>query len=1044
MSHSRSHDQPRAVTGSDGVVVTAKKKKHQRTTASPLMGGDPLHAPAPARTPSSSGTGTGTGTGTSTSTSSPSLQNQSAFKRQRLDSGEGVSTLQSPKMQQQQQQQQAIGQRELQGKAQQLLLQRMRLPIWSARQNIVDAVRTSDTVVLLAETGSGKTTQVPQFLYEAGMTDDRAPLIGVTQPRRVAATSLASRVSAEMGEPDPGSINSKLPRNSSRKNGKSRGTEEAGLGRVGYAIRFDDRTGPKTAIRFMTDGLLLREVIGTAASTGFGKRGQSKETHSQADQSAANSGPTHSMLDRYSVLIIDEAHERTVDTDLLLGLVKRIQAKRKEAHIRWKDRQARRARIGSSTTSEQTQHDADAEPRLLKVVVMSATLDAEKFSTFFSLADAKGRAVPAPILYVQGRMHKVRLSHTLEPCLDWTEAARATVFQIHTTRPPGDVLIFGTGAEEIDGLCHALSSLNGILELHDEGKRAEKGLGVGRVGEGLLPVPLYAALGPVGVAAAFAPTPPGYRKVIVATNIAETSITLPNIRYVIDCGLAKERGVKRGGGGGGGARAGLGGSRITSLDAGPISKSAADQRAGRAGRTADGDCFRLYTLQSYEEELAEESTPEVERADLTNAFLALFSIGIMPHEFEWISRPEEEEVHASIVALSVLGAIEPCPAPQKGMRITRLGTRMAALPLPAPLARTLIAAGEEGPTVSRQARDLVAILSSDRASVLYLPAPHLKDASIVKSAGAGAGVGAGAKGKSESDKAAEAHAKFAHPTGDHATQLTALYAYMDANEEFSSKLLDLDGSGAGAGAGMGATNGWGKGTFKRRNMELKAWCEANYVSFRNVKQVLDIRRQIDLICKTAGIVCDDHDRDLGRSERGRSSGLLSASSASASASASTSARSTPDLADENEMLRKADGLFVRRGGNASRQEGLANASGVEDYSALRRCLLKGRPADFAIRQDDGSYIKDGRLTLRIHPSSFLFGHNNPTRSSSTASAAGAPSNAKPSAIIFDEVLFTTQYFARTVSAIEPAELASVDEEIRNRPALAGFVKRLEK
>ncbi|CEH14027.1 DEAH-box RNA helicase [Ceraceosorus bombacis] len=994
-----------------------------------------LHAHPPARTPSSSGTSTSTSTSTSNGngnanangTSSPSLQNQKVFKRQRLDSGERVSTLQSPKMQPQQQ---AIGQKELQGKAQQLLLQRMQLPIWSARQHIVDAVRTSDTVVLLAETGSGKTTQVPQFLYEAGMTDDRAPLIGVTQPRRVAATSLASRVSAEMGEPDPGSINSKLPRSSSsRKNGKSRGTEEVGVGRVAYAIRFDDRTGPKTAIRFMTDGLLLREVIGTAASTGFGQRGQSKETHSQEDQSATNSGPTHSMLDRYSVLIIDEAHERTVDTDLLLGLVKRIQAKRKEAHIRWKDRQDRRARIASSTTSEQRHQDADAEPRLLKVVVMSATLDAEKFSTFFSLADAKGRTVPAPILYVQGRMHKVRLSHTLEPCLDWTEAARATVFQIHTTRPPGDVLIFGTGAEEIDGLCHTLSCLNGILELHDEKKRAEKGLGAGKVGEErLLPVPLYAALGPVGVAAAFAPTPPGYRKVIVATNIAETSITLPNIRYVIDCGLAKERGVKRGGAGGG-ARSGLGGSRITSLDAGPISKSAADQRAGRAGRTADGDCFRLYTLQSYEEELAEESTPEVERADLTNAFLALFSIGIMPHEFEWISRPEEEEVHASIVALSVLGAIEPCPAPQMGMRITRLGTRMAALPLPAPLARTLIAAGEEGPTVSRQARDLVAILSSDRASVLYLPAPHLKDASLVK------GAGAGAKGKSESDKAAEAHAKFAHPTGDHATQLSALYAYMDANEEFSSKLLDLDGSRAG----VGATNGKSKGMFKRRNMELKAWCEANYISFRNVKQVLDIRRQIDLICKKAGIVCDDHDRDLERSERGRSSGLLSAS-----ASASTSTRSTPDSADENETLRKADGLFVRRGGNASRQEGLANASGVEDYSALRRCLLKGRPADFAIRQEDGSYIKDGHLTLRIHPSSFLFGHNNPTRSNSTASAAGASSNAKPSAIIFDEVLFTTQYFARTVSAIEPAELASVDEEIRNRPALAGFVKRLEK
>ncbi|RKP23568.1 RNA helicase-like protein, partial [Syncephalis pseudoplumigaleata] len=343
---------------------------------------------------------------------------------------------------------------------------------------LVKEILANDCTVVVGETGSGKTTQIPQFLMEAGLTQHGA--IAITQPRRVAATSIAKRVAEEVGC--------------------------ALGGRVGYAVRFDDTSSPSTQLRYMTDGMLLRELL---------------------------SDPR---LDRYSTIILDEAHERTLRTDILLGMVKRIQQQRKALA---------------------TQH---GRGHPLKIVVMSATLDAERFSEYFD---------GAKILYVSGRLHPVTIFHTTAPHADYLDAALVTIFQIHQEQAAGDILVFLTGQEDIESLERLIRDYAARLPEHSPQ---------------LLPCPIFAALPPSQQARVFNPAPPNTRKVVLATNIAETSITISGIRYVIDTGLAKVRAYD--------ARMGL-----ETLLVQPISKSSARQRAGRAGR----------------EDLMEDAEPEIRR-----------------------------------------------------------------------------------------------------------------------------------------------------------------------------------------------------------------------------------------------------------------------------------------------------------------------------------------------------------------------------------------------------------------------------------------------
>jgi HrpA-like RNA helicase len=296
--------------------------------------------------------------------------------------------------------------------------------------------------------------------------------------------------------------------------------------KVGYTIRFDNKSSPETKIKFETDGMLLRELL------------------------------SDSKLSKYGVIILDEAHERTLRTDILFGAIKGILEKRKD----------------------------------LKVIIMSATLNAESFSKYF---------FDCPVINIPGRQHSVSVFYAPSMLSDYLDAALVTIFQIHKKEPKGDILIFLTGQEEIENL--------GKL-IEEQAKGLEKGE------FSLLVCPIFAALPTSQQRKVFEPTPEGMRKIVLSTNIAETSITISGIRYVIDTGMVKVRGFN--------AKSG-----IETLCISAVSKASANQRSGRAGREAEGFCYRLYTETSFNN-LEKETEPEITRCNLSNVILLLKSAGI--------------------------------------------------------------------------------------------------------------------------------------------------------------------------------------------------------------------------------------------------------------------------------------------------------------------------------------------------------------------------------------------------------------------------------
>ncbi len=348
--------------------------------------------------------------------------------------------------------------------------QRESLPIFKLKKELLNAIYDNQILVVIGETGSGKTTQITQYLAEAGYTSRGK--IGCTQPRRVAAMSVAKRVSEEFG---------------------------CRLGQeVGYSIRFEDCTSPETKIKYMTDGMLLRECL------------------------------IDPELRSYSVIMLDEAHERTIHTDVLFGLLKDCAKKRKD----------------------------------LKLIITSATLDAEKFSTYFH---------NCPIFTIPGNVFPVEILYTKQPETDYLDAALITVMQIHLSEPPGDILIFLTGQEEIDTACQILYE-------------RMKSLGA-QVPE-LIILPVYSALPSELQTRIFDPAPPGSRKCVIATNIAETSLTIDGIYYVVDPGFCKQKAYN--------AKIGM-----DSLIVVPISQAQARQRAGRAGTSIIQIDISLTLCRSY-------------------------------------------------------------------------------------------------------------------------------------------------------------------------------------------------------------------------------------------------------------------------------------------------------------------------------------------------------------------------------------------------------------------------------------------------------------
>ncbi|KAG0206136.1 DEAH-box ATP-dependent RNA helicase prp43 [Mortierella sp. GBA30] len=509
-----------------------------------------------------------------------------------------------------------------------ILAGRRKLPVNKHRKEFLDLVQNNQVVILVGETGSGKTTQIPQFMVFDDLPGLKGKKIACTQPRRLAAMSVAQRVAEEM---------------------------DVVMGQeVGYNIRFEDCTSEKTMLQYMTDGMLLREAMNDP------------------------------LLSRYSAIILDEAHDRTLSTDILMGLMKEIIKKRSD----------------------------------LKVVVMSATLDAGKFQKYFN---------DAPLMSVPGRTFPVEIYYTPEPESDYLEAAIFTALQIHRTEDQGDILLFLTGEEEIEDAVRKIKAE--ADQMPDAGP--------------IKVYPLYSSLPPQAQKRIYEDAPPPRtpggrpgRKVVVSTNLAETSLTIDGIVYVIDPGFSKQKVYN--------PRI-----RVESLLVSPISKASAQQRSGRAGRTRPGKCFRLYTENAFMKELIETTYPEILRSNLGTVVLQLKKLGIddLVH-FDFMDPPAPETLMRALELLNYLGALD------DDGNLTPLGSTMADFPVDPQLAKMLICSPEYGCS-----NEIMSIVSLLNVPLVFMRPPEQRKL------------------------ADEAKAQFSHPDGDHLTLLNVYHAYKTSGED---------------------------------------------------------------------------------------------------------------------------------------------------------------------------------------------------------------------------------------------------------------------
>lgn len=495
--------------------------------------------------------------------------------------------------------------------------QRESLPVYALKTQLMDAIAQNQVLVVIGETGSGKTTQMTQYLAEMGYT--KKGIIGCTQPRRVAATSIAKRVAEEYG---------------------------CELGEeVGYTIRFEDMSSPATRIKYMTEGMLMREYL--------------------ADNN----------LSKYICIILDEAHERSIHTDVLFGLLKGLMRKRKD----------------------------------FKLIVTSATLNAKKFADYF---------FGCLTFTIPGRLYPVEILYTKEPEPDYLEAAIITVMQIHLSEPAGDILVFLTGQEEIDTCAEIL---------HGRMKQ------LGDLAPKLIILPVYSALPSEVQSRIFDPAPAGQRKCVIATNIAEASLTIDGIHYVVDPGFCKQvvYNPKLG---------------MDSLVVTPISAASAKQRAGRAGRTGPGKCYRLYTEAALENEMMASTIPEIQRTNLGAIVLQLKAMGINDLlGFDFMDPPPAQSLVGALEHLYRHDALD-----EDGL-LTRLGRKMAEFPLDPSLSKTLIISTDLG--CAEEILTVTAMLSVE--SPFYRP-------------------------KDKAPQADTKRAKFTHPDGDHVSLLIVYQAWVAA------------------------------------------------------------------------------------------------------------------------------------------------------------------------------------------------------------------------------------------------------------------------
>lgn len=502
---------------------------------------------------------------------------------------------------------------------------RMQLPVVAEEQKIMEAIYNNPTVVIWGATGSGKTTQVPQFLYEAGFGTRSSPtpgMIGVTQPRRVAAVSMAKRVSDELG-----------------------GVQ----GKVSYQIRFDSSVSDKTAIKFMTDGILIREIANDFA------------------------------LLRYSVIIVDEAHERSANTDILIGMVSRI------------------VDLRASMSKE------DPKVTPLKFVIMSATL---RVSDFIENPNLFKNGTP-PVVQAEGRQFPVTVHFARRTQRDYVDEVFHKVSRGHKKLPPGGMLVFLTGQNEITALARRLkedfvstssshsacqkvtiAASEAPLEADDVDFGNDPLIAQGQSSESedtdgynsdrefeiedsptqtsssrIHVLPLYSQLQTKDQLRIFEPPPENARLIVLATNVAETSLTIPGIRYVFDCGRAKEKKYDRVTG-------------VQSFEIGWISKASASQRTGRAGRTGPGHCYRLYSSAVYERDFEEHAEPEILRMPVEGIVLQLKSMDLQHVvNFPFPTPPDRHNLAKAEKLLTYLGALSSTG------KITSVGLELSTYPL---------------------------------------------------------------------------------------------------------------------------------------------------------------------------------------------------------------------------------------------------------------------------------------------------------------------------------------------------------------------------
>lgn len=545
-----------------------------------------------------------------------------------------------------------------------LLPKRKALPIWSEAETIKQRLRDNNVLVLTGETGSGKSTQVPQFLLDEEWC---TKTIAITQPRRVAAISLARRVAEEMGSLFGG---------------------QSPAAKVGYSVRFDNAAGPNTKVKFLTEGMLLQEML--------------RDPH----------------MKQYSAVVVDEVHERSVNVDLILGFLRNL--------------------------ISDIESGKDKRKHPLKVVVMSATADVESLVDFFSEGinqaqtptDTGATSGTAAIsqeardrvstCFVEGRQFPVKMTYLPEPTLDWVESALKIIFQIHYKEPlPGDVLVFLTGQDKIEALEKLVNDYAAAMD-----PEMPK----------LLALPLFAALPQHAQQKIFQPTPFRTRKVILATNIAETSVTVPGVRFVVDCGKSK---IKQ-------YRSNLG---LESLLAKPISKSAAIQRKGRAGREAPGHCYRLYTEADYKT-LDERTLPEILRCDLSQSILTMKARGINDVlNFPFLDRPPKEALGKALMQLFHLGALN------EDGTVSEVGVQMAKLPVTPILARIIVEAAKPERDCLLDIIDVISALSSEDSIFFNIATEERRE------------------------QAEEARRNLYRREGDHMTFLATVQQYAEENSD---------------------------------------------------------------------------------------------------------------------------------------------------------------------------------------------------------------------------------------------------------------------